>query len=455
MTSRTLLLLAALIGGTAAAGTKVIKNDNFTGAGGIFAGVSFGEYEGAGVMFEGQAGDYPMKIIGVDILAVSYLQQGTGLASYVIDLYDEAGSAPPPKPDDAGGWPLFALTPARLAQDGVQLTTSSTQFNRYTLTQPLIVNAGKVFVQVTEQNSTSGEAGALADNTTIAMDSATTPKLNANWYFDGSGWFHVFEQGDGGYYNGLNRNWVIRLVLEVPDQAITVTSITPNSSLTNVATSVVITGTQFELGAKAFLGTHELAISNLTAQTIGAAVPVGLPTGFYDVRVRNLSGVEGTLPNGYQILAADGGSGAGGGGGGGTGGGAAGGAGGGTGGGSTGTEALALTAVTPAQTYAGDASSLFLTGGGFRDGARLLIGGTRVDGAVVESSGVISATLTASLLTPGTYDVSVINLNGEQATLAQAFKVLPGSKVQPGCACSQVEFFPLLLATLALLRRRR
>lgn len=444
-----LLLLAALISGTAAAGTKVIKNDTFTGGGSLFAGLSFGEYQGAGVLFAPDASDYPLKIIAIDVLLVPYMQQGSGaVGQYEFDLWDEsAGTVPPPRPNDGGSYYY-----GRIDRQALQLTASTSMFNRFTFPTPITVPSGKVFVKVSEILDTA------SDGTTIALDTATTPKPNANWFFDGFGSFHPFEQGDGGYYNGLRRNWIIRLVLEVPDLPVTVTSISPASSFTNVATSVVITGTNFELGAKAFLGTNELAVTNLTAQTIGATVPLGLTPGVYDVRVRNLSGVEGTLPNGYQVLASDGGSGTGGGGGGGTGGGGGStdaGAGGGTGGGSTGTEPLSLTAVTPAQTYAGDATSLFITGGGFRDGARVLIGGTRIDGAVVESAGVISATLPANLLTPGTYDVSVITLSGEQATLPQAFKVLAGTKVKPGCACSNVELFPLLFGALALLRRRR
>jgi hypothetical protein len=103
MAQRLAVLLAVVLSGGAAAGTKVIKNDTFTGAGGIFAGVSFGEYQGAGVLFEGEPGDYPMKIVAVDILAVPYQQQGTGVGAYLIDLYDEAeglhlrGARPAPR----------------------------------------------------------------------------------------------------------------------------------------------------------------------------------------------------------------------------------------------------------------------------------------------------------------------------------------------------------------------
>ena len=441
MTSRVLALLALLAvlsSGTAAAGTKVLKNDTFTGAGQIFAGLSFGEFQGAGVLFEPEASDYPLKIIAIDVLLVPYMLQGASVAQYEFDLWDESGGTiPPPRPSDGGTYYF-----GRVSREAAQLSTSTAMFNRFTLGTPVMVPSGKVFVKVSEILDTA------SDFTTIALDSAAgTPKPNANWFFDGFGNFFRFDQPDGGFYNGLNRNWVIRLVLEVPDVAVTVTSVTPASSLTNVATNVVIAGTNFELGARAFFGTNELAVNTLTAQTIGATVPLGLTAGIYDVRVRNVSGVEGALRNAYQILLPDGGAG--------SGGGTGGGAGGGTGGGNTGNEALSITAVTPVQTYAGDATSLFITGTGFRDRAQVLIGGTRVDAAVVESQGVISASLTANLVAPGTYDVSVINLSGEQATLSQAFKVLAGTRAKPGCACSNVEFFPCLVFAAALLRRRR
>ncbi len=444
------MLFAAILGSTAAAGTKVIKNDTFTGVGSVFTGVSFGEYQGAGVLFEPSLADYPLKIIAIDVLLAPYAGNAV-LGQYEFDLWDEsAGTVPPPTPNDGGSYYY-----GRISREARALTPSSTMFNRFTFTNPVIVPSGKVFVKVSQILDTN------SDGTTIALDNATTPKPNANWYFDGFGSFHRFDQADGGYFNGLNRNWIIRLVLEVPDVSVTVTSITPSSSLASTASNVVITGSNFELGARAYLGTNELSLSNLTAQSIAASVPIGLPAGTYDVRVRNLSGVEGVLPNGYRIFDSDGGMGSGGGGGGsgggggGTGGGTGGGSGAGGGGSSTGSEALSLTAITPAQTYAGDATSLFLTGAGFGAGAKVLIGGTRVEGAEVESAGLISASLAADALTPGTYDVSVLNLSGDQATLPQAFKVLAGTKAKPGCSCTQLDFFPVLLAALAFIRRRR
>jgi hypothetical protein len=429
-------LLCAVLGAmTAAAGTKVVKNDTFTGTGQAYAGVSFGEYQGAGVLFEPDAADYPLKIIGLDVLVTPYMNVGSGNGQYELDVWDQdAGTLTPP---------VFGGPTGRINREAIAVTASTSQFNRYTFAQPVIVTAGKVFVKFSQITQTS------LDGTTIALDSATTPRPGANWFFDGFGNFVPFEQADGGYFRGLNRNWIIRLVLEVPDQAVTVTSISPNSSRTNESPAVVITGTNFELGARAFLGANELALTNLTAQTLGATVPMGLPAGTYDVRVRNLSGVEGTLRNGYTVLDVDGGMGAGGGGGGG-------GGGTGGGGGSTGNEPLALTDITPAQTYAADRTSLFLTGAGFRAGASVLLGGTRLETITVESPGVISAELPANLLAPGSYDVSVINLSGEKATLPQAFMVLAGSRAAPaGCGCTQLEWAPLMLAALAYSRRRR
>lgn len=242
------MLLAALLGGTAAAGTKVVKNDTFTGAGSVNAGVSFGEYQGAGVLFEPDAADYPLKIVGVDILLVPYMLGQASQGQYEFDLWDESGgTVPPPVPNDGGSYYV-----GRISRQALLLNTSTSSFSRYTFPAPITVPSGKVFVKVSEILSTGD------DGTTIALDTATTPKPNANWLFDGFGYFHRFDQPDGGFYNDLRANWIIRLVLEVPDVGVTVTSITPSSSVTTAATNVVIAGTNFELGARAFLGTNEL-----------------------------------------------------------------------------------------------------------------------------------------------------------------------------------------------------
>lgn len=432
-----LAVLAALISAAVClADTKIIQNDNFTGTGPVYSGVSLGEYQGAGVLFEPDPSDYPLTVIGVDVLAVGYMNAGASNGAFVISVWDEhAGTVAPPVPNDGGDFYRAVID-----DDGIQLTASGTSFNRYTLAQPLLVPSGKVFVRVSEQTQTS------LDSMTIALDTASSPKPGANWFFDGFGYFHPFEEGDGGYYNGLNRNWIVRLVLQVPDGAVTVTRITPNSSRTDETQQVAITGTNFELGAKAFLGTTELMVTSRTGVNLGATVPAGLPAGTYDVRVQNPLGQLGTLTAGYRVFDVDGGAPTGGGGG--------------TtatgGGGGTTSETLTLTAVTPTMVYAEDTTALFITGTAFEAGVKLLIGGVNIESPVVESSGVISATLAPGRLTPGTYDVAVINLSGQSATLPNAFTVVAGTRASAGkgCGCTSVEVFPLVLIGLAALRRR-
>ena len=157
MTSR-LLLLAALISATAGAGARVIKNDNFNGTGNIFSGLSFGEYQGAGVLFVPDAGDYPLKIVAVDVLLVPYMNQGTSIGQYEFDLWDEDGGTVTP--------PAFGAYHGRIDRQALALNTSSSMFNRYTFPTPIIVNGGKVFVKLSEVLDTA------SDGTTIALDTA-------------------------------------------------------------------------------------------------------------------------------------------------------------------------------------------------------------------------------------------------------------------------------------------
>lgn len=452
---RRLGLIAALLGAAqAAAADKIVKNDTFTGAGAVNSGVSFGEYQGAGVLFSPAPGDYPLKIKAIDVFAVSYGGGAPGnYGAYVLSLWDEGGGTlTPPRGFDGG------TNPPRVNMQGVQLVTSSTQLNRFMFPTPVVVDAGQVFVAVTEQLQTS------LDSTTIALDNGTQAP-GANWFFNGGGTYERIDLPDGGRLNGINGNWIIRLVLDVPDQVVTVTSITPSAGAPTADTDVTITGTNFELGAEAFVGTTSLTLRAVTANSIDATVPAGSPPGVYDVRVRNMNGVEGTLPNGYRVLLQDGGFGGGGGSGGGAGGGAGGGggggiddggAGGGTGGGGT-TGPLTVASVTPTEMFSEDGARLVITGENFQPGAQVLIGTTLIEQVDFKSPAVLNATVPSGAVQKGLYDVSVLNLSGERATLPQALTVYAGAMAKPGCGCSAVQPMTLLGAALALvaLRRRR
>lgn len=450
---RRLGLIAALLSASqVTAADKIVQNDTFTGTGTVNSGISFGEYQGAGVLFTPAAADYPITIKAVDVFAASYGGGAPGnYGAYVMSVWDESGGTlTPPMAFDGGSYM------PRVNMQGVQLITSSSQLNRFTLPVPIVLDAGQVFVAVTEQLQTS------LDSTTIALDNGPSV-TGANWFFNGAT-FDRIDLADGGLLNGINGNWIIRLVLDVPDRPVTVTSITPSAGVGTADTDVTITGANFELGAEAFVGTTSLTLRGVAPTSIAATVPAGIAPGLYDVRVRNLNGVEGTLPDGYRVLLPDGGTGgeldagAGGGTGGGTGGGGGtdAGSGGGTGGGGS-TGPLTVTSVTPSEMFSEDGARLVLTGEGFLPGAQLLIGMTVIEQVDVKSPSVLNATVPANAVTKGVYDVSVLNLSGDRATLPQALTVYAGTMAKPGCGCTTVEPMSLLGAALALvaLRRRR
>jgi hypothetical protein len=168
--TRSLALVLVIGSLPALAGNKVIQNDTFTGVGSVNAGISFNEYQGVGVMFEPPLAEYPLTVVGVDIFCVPYMNQGNGVGSYLVDLYDETSMTPAPRPDDAGVWPDFVMTNGRLGQTGAALTASTTTFNRFTFPQPITIASGRIFIQVTQQNSTTGSGGRAANGSTRRRD---------------------------------------------------------------------------------------------------------------------------------------------------------------------------------------------------------------------------------------------------------------------------------------------
>ncbi|MEW5741972.1 MAG: IPT/TIG domain-containing protein, partial [Myxococcota bacterium] len=116
---------------------------------------------------------------------------------------------------------------------------------------------------------------------------------------------------------------------------------------------------------------------------------------------------------------------------------------------------LAVVSVTPTEVWADDGATLVITGGGFQVGAQLLIGTTLIDQSDVKSAAVLNATVAPRQLKPGVYDVTVLNLTGERASLPMALTVLSGSMAKAGCGCTAVEPTSLLLMGLLLLRRPR
>lgn len=418
---------------------------------GAVQSVGLGEYEGGAVLFTPDPSDYPLEIVAIEVLAVpAFSSQAGGQGAYFLDIWDEQyGTLTPPKLFDGGSYR------SRTNQQGVLLTTSTTMFNRYTLTQPVVVTSGKVFVSVTQQQSSA------MDDTTLALDQG--PVRRGNWFFDGAGTFLPVDLPDGGTLNGIRGNWIIRLVVSAPDTAPTVTSITPATASVEQTTPVTIVGTNFELGAKAFIGTTELTLRTFSTTSIAATVPPGLPIGVHDVKVRNTSGLEGVLRGGFTVTmpggSAGGSASAGGNAGGGTssaGGSAGGSAAGGSAGGGTAIVALQVDGITPAESFVDDETRASITGNGFATGAQVFIGGVAIDQADVRSPAVLAVTIPPKAVPVGVHDVTVLNLSGARATATKAFTVKSGSRTKAsGCGCTSATWASPLVALALLLGRKR
>ncbi len=434
----------------ALAGERWIQNDNFSGSGTVNSAVSFGEYEGPAVLFSPDGG-YPLTIKAIDVLSVTYNQGSPGaIAGYQIDIWDERdGLVDPPRLADAGQYPPRV----RLFR---QFTTSSSSFNRVDLVPPLVLDGGRLFVSIGEQLSTA------FDNATVAIDTAPLVP-GANWYRESVGVFTRIDRPDGGFYRGINHNWIIRAVVDTPDLPVTVTSIFPDRGPATMPTSVVISGMNFSITAQVYVGSQLLAVTGRSGtSTINATVPAGLAPGPYTVRVENSATNFGTLPNGYTVLTSDGGmggagggAGTGGGAGGGSTGGGSGGAGGsgGTGGSGGGTTAvLRIDDITPNEGDNASVTKVVVTGDGFQTGAQVIIGTTVLDSVTVRSAAVINADVPAGL-SPGDHDVVVINLDGSRDTLRNGFTATVATKSGCGCGFSGLEPL-LLLGLLPRLRRR-
>jgi len=443
----------------ALAGSAWLQNDNFTGSGTVNSAVSFGTYEGAAAIFTPDGG-YPVTVKAIDVLMVTYNQGAPGqFCAFLLDIWDEqsGGLLDPPRMPDGGP------SVRRVAQQGFQLITSTSSFGRITLTPPLVLNGGRLFVSLGEQDMTSN------DRCTVALDTAPLVP-GANWYRSEFGVFDRIDLPDGGFFNGINHNWIMRAVIEVPDVSPTVTSVFPSSGPNSTATPVLISGTSFDFAARTFLGTTELTVTGRTGSTgITATVPAGLVPGSYPVSVQNTPVAVGVLQNAFTVLTGDGGTAGGAGGGSGTAGGSSGtgggsgtaggssaggtGGSGGSGGGATGA-ALRLDDITPASGFNQDTTKVVLTGDGFQQGAEVAIGPKVLDAVTVKSAAVINADVPPGL-TPDTYDVEVINLDGKRAKLDKAFTVVAGSSTKGGCGCGSAALLPLAaLASLLRLRRR-
>ena len=448
---RSLLVLALLLtSATALAGEKYLRVDGYT-TGAVNAGVNFGEYEGAGVVLQGQPGDYPLTLTAVDILCAPYM--GAGFGPYLLDIWSEPGAGFPPTASNDD-----------LYSSGVSLTASTNSFNRHTLTAPLTITSGRIFIGVRHQLDSA------QTNTTLGLDSSPLV-AGANWFFRVSSQWTVIAPAAG----GINNNWIIRGVLKVPDVSPTVTGVLPSSGVYTMPTDITVSGDHFELTSTLTVGGTALAISSIQPPgKLLARVPAGLSLGAKDVKVTNLSGLSGTLKNGYTVLGdgIDAGT-------------PAGDAASASDTGSiaaidSGTSvdsgvasrdggvdpgAMTLDSISPSIGKSGSETSVVLLGSNFQPTVQVVLGPSILKNLVVKSPSVIEGTV-GSGISPGIYDVTAVNPDGKKVTLKDGFTLLAfgasssegGAANATGCSCSSssagLSLYAAFTVLLGALRRR-
>ena len=173
----------------------------------------------------------------------------------------------------------------------------------------------------------------------------------------------------------------------VADKPLVVTQILPASGPVAGGGLALVKGQSFEAGAAVWFG--DVAVTAAAVESSGLitiTVPKGA-VGKVDVQVKNPSGQEAVLPNGYEYVDAT---------------------------------ALALTQVLPSSGPASGGGVALVKGQGFAQGAVVRFGGVIAQGAVVESASLITATVPKGAA--GKVDVSVTNPGGEKALLVAGYE---------------------------------
>lgn len=169
----------------------------------------------------------------------------------------------------------------------------------------------------------------------------------------------------------------------------TVTNVSPGSGPTTGGTTVTVTGTNFQNGSMAFFGTIAAASTTVNSATRITAVTPASAAGTVDVSVRNPDGQIGTLVGSFVFTAS---------------------------------AAPTLTSVAPTSGPTAGGTTVTLTGTNFVSGAVVLFGTVSSSSVTLVSSTQIRAVAPASA--GGNTTITVINPDGQSATLSSAFNYL-------------------------------
>lgn len=329
-----LAALTLVLATSAFASDVIVQNDHFTSGGSVNASISFGEYEGAGVLLYLDAG---ATLKAIDVLCVPGPGGNTGdIGSYLLDVWDEGTDAGLRPPGEFYGNRVSSSTA------GYSLTAHAGSFNRITLPSPVVMKPGFFFVSVKEQYQTS------FDGTTIALDLGPTVP-GANWYSS----INFYSMPDAGTFVTPEGNWIIRAVFAgpaddagVPDSGtgggtgggsgggtggstgsgggtgggatggstgggtggsggssgLALDSVDPKDAYAGEDTSLTLLGSGFQSGAVVLVGTKVLeTVTFKNAAVMTAVVPKGFAVGTYDVSVVNPDGAKATLAQALQV----------------------------------------------------------------------------------------------------------------------------------------------------------
>ncbi len=199
--------------------------------------------------------------------------------------------------------------------------------------------------------------------------------------------------------------------VDAPPQGDLIQSIAPREGPVGQATQITVTGSGFSTTTPpvaSLLGLGgTFALSEIRVQSSSsflATVPASLPAGSYDLFVRS-NGRSATLPNAFTVVAS----------------------------------APQIRSILPEAAANDQASELIVEGANFAVGASVRLGTTELVSQRL-SSGMLLAEVPAGL-TPGTYDVVVINPGGSQASLVGAFTVLDGSAARDDLSSSSEQLW--------------
>ncbi len=194
--------------------------------------------------------------------------------------------------------------------------------------------------------------------------------------------------------SGTGANAVLSEAYTVIDPTdIRVDSISPNSCYDDTDTDVVISGANFVAPVVAALGDTSLTgVSVVDSTTINAAVPAlssSMEPGVYDLIVTNSDESQTTFVGAFEVVSAD---------------------------------ALRIDSVDPVSATNEDDVNLTIYGANFTSPMAVYLGEVQLTEAIVQGADRVVATAPAGF-TPGVYDVTVENSDGETDTLASAFTV--------------------------------